>query len=59
MKSESPNQKKLTLEERQELDKLKNTIENAVADGILTIYERDRIEGERSYFPSTLAITDL
>lgn len=43
MQRENLNQRELTPEEQQELEKLRTIIENAVADGILTRYERDRI----------------
>jgi uncharacterized membrane protein YebE (DUF533 family) len=43
MKSERPNQKKLTPEEKQELEKLRAILESATADGVITGYERDRI----------------
>lgn len=43
MKRENPNQRELTPEEQQELEKLRVIIESATADGILTRYERDRI----------------
>ncbi|BAU65693.1 hypothetical protein STA3757_30820 [Stanieria sp. NIES-3757] len=43
MKSERLNQRELTPEEKQELEKLRAMIESATADGVLTKYERDRI----------------
>ena len=43
MKSERPNPRELNAEEQQELEKLRAIIESAIADGILTRYERDRI----------------
>jgi uncharacterized membrane protein YebE (DUF533 family) len=43
MKREHPNQRELTLEEQQELEKLRAIVESATAEGILTRYERDRI----------------
>jgi uncharacterized membrane protein YebE (DUF533 family) len=43
MQRENLNQRELTPEEQQELEKLRTIIENAVADGILNRYERDRI----------------
>jgi uncharacterized membrane protein YebE (DUF533 family) len=43
MKIEDSNQRELTPQEQQELEKLRAIIESAIADGILTRYERDRI----------------
>lgn len=43
MQRENLNQRELTPGEQQDLEKLRTIIENAVADGILTRYERDRI----------------
>jgi uncharacterized membrane protein YebE (DUF533 family) len=43
MKIERPNQKELTPEEKQELEKLRAMIERATADGIITRFERDWI----------------
>ncbi len=43
MKSERPNPRELNAQEQQELEKLRAIIESAMADGILTRYERDRI----------------
>jgi uncharacterized membrane protein YebE (DUF533 family) len=43
MKIEDSNPRELTPQEQQELEKLRAIIERAIADGILTRYERDRI----------------
>ncbi|MCU0537414.1 MAG: hypothetical protein MUD14_26295 [Hydrococcus sp. Prado102] len=43
MKIEDSNRRELTPEEQQELEKFKVIIQGAIADGILTRYERDRI----------------
>jgi uncharacterized membrane protein YebE (DUF533 family) len=43
MEISHPAQSELTLEEQQELDKLRAIIEQASADGIITRGERDRI----------------
>jgi uncharacterized membrane protein YebE (DUF533 family) len=43
MKIERPDRREITPEERQELNKFRAIIESAIADGILTRYERDKI----------------
>ncbi|HEY9657122.1 MAG TPA: hypothetical protein V6C65_01565 [Allocoleopsis sp.] len=43
MEISHPHQRELTVEEQQELDKLRAIIERASADGVITKAERDRI----------------
>ncbi len=43
MEISRPNQRELTAEEQQELEKLRKIIEQATADGVITQGERDRI----------------
>lgn len=43
MEVSHPNQRELTSEEQQELEKLRKIIEQASADGILTKGERERV----------------
>ncbi|MEG3436328.1 hypothetical protein V0288_04280 [Pannus brasiliensis CCIBt3594] len=43
MKIERPDEQELTPEEQRELEKLRAIIEQAIADGIITKGERDRI----------------
>ncbi|MCU0526055.1 MAG: hypothetical protein MUF72_14635 [Elainella sp. Prado103] len=43
MEISRPNQRELTVEEQQELEKLKQIVERAIADGILTKAEREQI----------------
>ncbi len=43
MEISHPHQRELTVEEQQELDKLRIIIERASADGVITRAERDRI----------------
>ncbi|PSF35002.1 hypothetical protein C7H19_17815 [Aphanothece hegewaldii CCALA 016] len=43
MNTSRSHQRELTLEEQQELEKLRAIIEQAIADGIITKGERDRI----------------
>ena len=45
MEISRPDQRELTLEERQELEKLRKIIEQASADGVIAKWERDRIVG--------------
>lgn len=43
MEIERPNQRALTPEEQKELDHLRTVIEQAIADGVISRSERDRI----------------
>lgn len=45
MQIERPNEQELTPEEQRELERLRAIIEQAIADGIITKGERDRISG--------------